>query len=47
MKPIKIFEHFINELKFNDVEDFKAYASKHKVRPTTVVTVGGKEMKAG
>lgn len=47
MKRVKLFEQFINELKFNDVEDFKAYASKHKVRATTVVTVGGKEMKAG
>lgn len=47
MKYLKLNEQFINELKFNNVEDFKAYSDKHKVRATTVVTVAGKEMKAG
>ena len=47
MKHIKLFEQFINELKFESPEDFKAYAQKHKVRANTVVTIGNKEVKAG
>jgi hypothetical protein len=47
MKKVKLFEQFINEVKFKDVESFKAYAQKHKMRPNTVVTVGGKDIKAG
>ena len=47
MKHIKLFEQFINELKFSSPAEFKAYAQKHKVRASTIVTVGDKEMKAG
>jgi hypothetical protein len=48
MKNLKTFEAFINEaIEFDTPEDFKAYATKHKVRPTTEVIIGGKKVKAG
>jgi hypothetical protein len=47
MKHIKLFEEFINEIKFADATAFKAYAAKHKMRPSTVVNIGGKDVKAG
>jgi len=37
----------INEIEFGDEDEFKKYKSQHKMRDTTVVTVGGKETTAG
>lgn len=34
-------------LTFADADAYKAYAAKHKVRPTTEVIIGGKKVKAG
>lgn len=50
MKRILLFQNWLNEnrlneLKFTDVEDFKAYSQKHKMRPNTEVTIGNKKMK--
>jgi hypothetical protein len=47
MKYIKLFEQFINEIEFKDAESFKAYTQKHKMRPTTIVNIAGKDIKAG
>jgi hypothetical protein len=47
MKHLKLFEEWINELKFADVDAFKAYNQKHKMRASTKVTVANKEMRAG
>ena len=37
----------LRELDFKDADAFKAYTSKHKVKPTTTVKIGGKSMTAG
>ena len=35
------------EIDFKDQEAFKAYKAKHKMRPSTTVTIGGKETTVG
>jgi len=37
----------LNELDFDDKEEFKEYADDHKIRDTTKVTIDGKKMQAG
>ena len=37
----------LQELDFSNKQDLTTYASKHKIRPTTKVNVGGKETTAG
>jgi len=37
----------ITEIDFSDQADFAKYSSKHKMRPTTKVTIGGKDTTAG
>jgi len=37
----------LQELDFSNKQDLATYASKHKIRPTTKVNVGGKETTAG
>lgn len=44
----ELYENLLlRELDFNNIEAFKAYSAKHKVKPTTTIKVGGKEMTAG
>ena len=44
----ELYENLIlRELDFDDADSFKAYAAKHKVRPTTTIKIGGKSMTAG
>lgn len=47
MKRVKLFEQWLNEIKFADIDAFKAYSKEHEVRASTKVTIGDKEMKAG
>ena len=42
-----ISEAKLRELEFADQEGFKKYSSKHKVNPSTKVTIGGKQTSAG
>lgn len=38
---------YISEIEFQNKDSFLKYKSKHKMRPTTAVTIGGKETTAG
>ena len=40
-------ETLVKELEFDSSEDLAKYKAKHKMRPSTIVKVGGKEQKAG
>jgi hypothetical protein len=42
-----ISEAKLRELEFADQKGFKRYSSKHKVNPSTKVTIGGKQTSAG
>ena len=46
-KFIVEYIHGLNEIDFPDQAAYKAYRARHKMRPTTKVTVGGKETTAG
>jgi hypothetical protein len=49
MKRIKLFEEFLNELEFKDVESFNSYKSKLKrgMNASTKVSIAGKETTVG
>jgi len=46
-KFIVEYMYGLNEIDFPDQAAYKTYRTKHKMRPTTKVTVGGKETTAG
>ena len=44
---VDIMMNKLYELEFSDKGDFQKYKSKHKMRPTTKVTIGGTETTVG
>ena len=44
---IKLADLLPEVIKFKDKEAYRAYRAKHKMRPSTKVTIGGKESTAG
>tara|TARA_R100000008_G_C3552119_1_gene151043 strand:- start:76 stop:489 length:414 start_codon:yes stop_codon:yes gene_type:complete len=43
----ELIRQVVRELDFKSQDAFKAYQSKHKMRPSTKVNIGGKETTAG
>ena len=43
----EFIQKFMSEIEFSDKKDFLKYKAKHNMRPTTKVTIGGKDTTAG